>query len=408
LKVLLAGYQSWEEIKVMVARSQAPEVLIADAEPYVCRVFEARLSKDGQFRVASATTGAAALQCALLQVFDVLLWDMRLRDTASLLPRLRALCPRAALLLMTTDDRPVLHLDVRRLDIADVLVKPFGLDTLAERVHRAAWIEPPPAAAAQIDLVRVGQQLSVISPGGVCVTRVLESWQDTFVIVGAPRVETPLDFAPGLRVRVEVRGSDALYSFASKLLRLHLQPVARWELAMPSVIRRTQRRHYPRLPLHLMIALTEPAAGNSAQGRTGAGGQGAQGRVEGKEAPTTLAVGIGEKPLPGSWSLAPTPQALPTPEEERRVASGITEDIGLGGCGFLSDTPLPIGATYRFVLQYPALQRLEGMGVLVQSQPVWSVETGVSTLPQYRLSLQFLTMPPADRHRLRALLKAGG
>jgi DNA-binding NarL/FixJ family response regulator/c-di-GMP-binding flagellar brake protein YcgR len=387
----------------MIARSQAPAVLIADAEPYVCRVFEARLSKDGQFRVASATTGAAALQCALEQVFDVLLWDMRLRDTASLLPRLRALCPRAALLLMTTDDRPMLHADVRRLDIADVLVKPFGLDTLAERVLRAARREPLPAVA-QIDLARIGQQLSVISPGGVCVTRVLENRQDTFVIVGAPRVETPPDFAPGLRVRVEVQGSDALYAFASKLLRQHLQPVPRWELAQPRLIRRTQRRHHSRLPLHLLIALTDPTAGNRHGGMSRTD-RGSQGGGVGKGPAPTLAVDpgtTGNRENPAPYTLHPTP------EEERKVASGVTEDIGLGGCGFLSETPLPIGATYRFALQYPALQPLEGVGAIVQSQPVWSEEMLVSALPQYRLSLQFLTMPPADRRRLRALLKAGG
>jgi CheY-like chemotaxis protein/c-di-GMP-binding flagellar brake protein YcgR len=382
----------------MVARSQAPAVLIADAEPYICRVFEARLSKDGQFRVVTATTGAAALHSALEQVFDVLLWDMRLRDTASLLPRLRALCPHAALLLMTTDDRPTLHAEVRRLDIADVLVKPFGLDTLAERVRRAARMEPPPATAAQVDLVRIGQQLSVISPGGVCVTRVLENRQDTFVIVGAPRVETPPDFAPGLRVHVEVRGSDALYDFASNLLRLHLEPMPRWELAMPHVIRRTQRRHYSRLPFHMLIALSEPGIGDREPGT----GKRENPADEPAHAPT----------FGGTTRLAPTfggtlnPQPL-TSEEERVVASGVTEDIGLGGCGFLSDTPLSLGATYRFALQDAMLQRLAGVGAVVQSQPVWSEETLASALPQYRISLQFLTMSPDDRRRLRALLEAG-
>src|ERR1051326_1784503 len=117
----------------MNARSLPPLVLISDAEPYICRVFEAKLVKDNQFRVVCATSGSEALQAALQQPFDVILWDLRLRDSESLLPELRALSPYAALLLMTTDDLPQLTAETPRLDVTDVLTKPFGLDTLVER-----------------------------------------------------------------------------------------------------------------------------------------------------------------------------------------------------------------------------------------------------------------------------------
>jgi DNA-binding NarL/FixJ family response regulator len=105
-------------------------VLVADAQPTLCRVFEAILTKEGRFHVASASTGSDAYRLALQQPFDILLWDLRLRDSDTLLPRLRALCPDAALLLLSTDDQPAVSVPVSRLDIAGILVKPFGLDEL--------------------------------------------------------------------------------------------------------------------------------------------------------------------------------------------------------------------------------------------------------------------------------------
>src|SRR5262245_530962 len=101
----------------MVARSQAPRILVADSEPTNCRVFEAKLTRHHAFQVVSVTSGASALQSALEQTFDVLLWDMRLHDSSTHLPRLRAFCPDAALLLMTTDDRPQLDPDYMLLDV---------------------------------------------------------------------------------------------------------------------------------------------------------------------------------------------------------------------------------------------------------------------------------------------------
>lgn len=112
-------------------------VLVADAEPTLCRVFEAKLTKEGRFRVASASNGMDAYRLALQQSFDILLWDLRLRDSDTLLPRLRALCPDTALILMSTDDQPAVSVPVSRLDIAGILVKPFGLDTLETYIRTA-------------------------------------------------------------------------------------------------------------------------------------------------------------------------------------------------------------------------------------------------------------------------------
>src|SRR5258706_7183571 len=101
----------------MFALSMPPSVLIADADPYIGRVLEANLMKANQFRVTIATSGADAVQAALQQSFSILLWDVRMRDNSGLLSRLRALCPQAVILLMTTDNHPVVDWEMARLDI---------------------------------------------------------------------------------------------------------------------------------------------------------------------------------------------------------------------------------------------------------------------------------------------------
>src|SRR5437763_16156550 len=137
----------------------APSVLIADADPYICRVFEAKLTKENPFRVMSVTTGQEALLAASQNDFSAILWDMRLRDTSRVLPRMRALCPGAVLLLLTTDDRPTLDSDLARLDVSDILVKPLNLDTLVDRVLAALEAPPAPSLSSPIDISRVGQRL---------------------------------------------------------------------------------------------------------------------------------------------------------------------------------------------------------------------------------------------------------
>ena len=229
-------------------------VLVADAEPTICRVFEAKLTKEGRFRVACASTGTDAHRLALHHYFDILLWDLRMRESDTLLPRLRALCPDAALLLMSTDDEPVMSVTLARLDCAGVLIKPFGLDTLEARV-RAALVQRP--RRQPLHLVGfVGQAVTLRTPAGSCRTRVLENDQDTFLVVGAPRVTTPLDFAVGQAVQVQYHGRGAIYSFDSTLLRAVKNPLLCWELAMPEIIHRSQRRRTPRLPLQNPIRLS--------------------------------------------------------------------------------------------------------------------------------------------------------
>lgn len=135
----------------------ALSVLIADADPYLCRVIEAVLAKNDAYCTMSVTTGQEALQAAERHTFHAVLWDMRLRDSASLLPLIRARCPEAALLLLTTDDQPTLEADLARLNVADILVKPLNLDALPEHLRRAIETPQQVAAVAPLNITAASQ-----------------------------------------------------------------------------------------------------------------------------------------------------------------------------------------------------------------------------------------------------------
>ena len=342
----------------MSVQFPVPSVLIADADPYLCRVFEAKLHKDNQFDVVVANTGTDASQAALKQGFSLVLWDARLRDTSRFLPRLRALCPRASILLMTTDDRPTLDMELRRLDITEILIKPFSLDTLIEKLRRSLTSPVHTEKTANLDFARIGQRLTLISPEGRCSTRVLERDQDMFVVVGAPRVEVPADFAPGLSVRVEINGEDALYYFLSQLFRYLALPVSAWELALPTRIHREQRRKQPRVHLALPI------------------------RIE----PLQAVEGV-------------------TLESQDVIHNlGATENVSVSGCTLISEAKLEVGMRVRFAIDASASSQIEGEGRVVRIDPLPEAEN----LQNTHIAIKFDGFEALSDERLRELLKTGG
>ncbi|HLV79212.1 MAG TPA: PilZ domain-containing protein, partial [Chthonomonadaceae bacterium] len=349
----------------MRARQAIPCILIADAEPYLCRVFEAKLIRENAFRVVAVSRGEEAVQAAIEHSFDVLVWDVRLgtgESTGTLAP-LRALCPDAVLLLTTTDDRPTASPYLDSLDVGEVLIKPFGLETLVTRI-RAALLDPPAVSRSTcIDLARVGQQIQLSSPGGRCLTRILSADQDRFRVVGAPRVETPADFAPGRSVQVAVKGMDGLYRFHSRIARFREQPVASWELVMPGTIHREQRRKHPRHPIRLPATLQ--------QGRPGA---------------------------PADPGL---PALKPRGVSPAVSLQGMTADLSLGGCSLVAEQWLPVGTIVAFALHPEAGAEISGRGCILRMEPL------IGALPapaRYRLAMSFDEIEDTARHRLRELL----
>lgn len=340
----------------MSAGSDVRSVLVVDAEPYICRVFEARLTRDREYSVMSASRGQDAYRAAVLKPFDLLLWDMRLHETAEMLPVAQALCPVAALILTTTDDRPVLSPELTCLNISAILVKPLGLETVMERVRHALTQPPAEASPAPIDLTRVGQQITIQSSEGLCRTRILEARQDTFAIVGAPRVATPDDFAPGRRVQAEVVGPDALYRFHTRLVRARTEPVPGWELRMPLSIARRQRRKHPRAYRPYRVLLTDASA------------------------PSELC------------------------RDGEKAVLGITENVSLGGCALISETPLGLGTTIHFSLDLPD-RVLEGSGEVVQVHPITACDAfSPAFFSRYRIGVAFRSLEREDRRALRSLL----
>ena len=336
----------------MVARSHPPAILVADAEPYICRIFEAKLTKNNQFQVDCVTSAAEAAQQAEARNYDVLLWDMRLRHTPEILPRLRALCPDAALLVMTTDDRPILGADFERLNVAQTLTKPFGLDTLVERVEAALAMPFSRSASARVELTEIGQQITLICAAGECVTRTLFSSQDTFAVVAAPRVSAPATFAPGMQLEAQALGSDALYRFDTVIREYRAAPVPCWILQMPRFILRDQRRRFARIPLRLQAVVT---------------------------ANETLT-----EAAPTAWQ-------------------GVVDDVSLGGCALISEQEAPLGAIVSVDLRNTGQTVLDSVGRVVRSQPL-QIGDADSGLPRYRIAIEFTELEIAARARLAALL----
>lgn len=358
----------------MVANTSPPSMLIADAEPYICRVFEAKLTKDNQFAVMCVSTRFDTFQAVLSQAFDVILWDIRLRETHTALPRLRSLCPNAVLILTTTDDRPLLDVQISRLDVADVLVKPLGLDTLASRVHQAMKLPSYRVPVGRLDLATVGQQVLIATPCGECVTRILESSQDYFAVVGAPRVDTPADFVVGQPVRVTVKAKDALYSFGSRLARSHTAPVTHWELPMPRNIRREQRRKYPRRALRLPIELRSDFGW---EGRNGA--------------------------LPDARNA----DAIRAYTTTGRL-DALTDDISLGGAALTCNYYLPVDCQVDFRLRDSGVE-VSGLAVVVRVQPILNSPVPMNMSEeelQYRIAIRFTHLETPDRRVLRSLLES--
>ena len=340
----------------MVVQNSVASVLIADADPYLCRIFEAKLLKDTPFDVVVANTGHDASQAALVKGFNTILWDTRLRDTLRYLPRLRALCPEASIFLMTTDDHLSLNSDLRHLDISEILVKPFGLDVLIERV-RASFSNPSlPGATANLDFARIGQRLAIISEEGRCVTRALERRDETFVVVGAPRVSQPADFSERLPVRVEIVGEDALYSFQARLLKALDLPIPSWEINLPTRILREQRRKHSRINLALPIQM--------------------------------------EQILPSASSdlSQPSPQIL----------VGMTEDVSMNGCSVVSRKPLEVGMRVRFAIEGLPLSQIEGEGEVTRIQPLNEPDNPM----RHQLGIQFRDLPSLFKKRLRSLVES--
>ncbi len=348
----------------MVARATTFSVLIVDAEPYICRVFAAKLTKDNQFLVSSASNGSDAIEAAKQRIYDVILWDMRLRETLSILPRLRAICPGASLILSTTDDRPSILTQISILDVSDILVKPFGLDTLVDRVSEALRHKSDvlPGHSARMDIARVGQLISIDSNEGRCETRVLESGQDYFSVVGKPRVDTPPDFNPGLSLKVSVLGEDGIYTFRSQILRERKDSMTLWDLNMPDNIQRIQRRKSSRISLQLPVILHKSAASIDSRSQV---------------------------PILSTADISHT-----------------TSDISLGGFALVSNELHPVGEYLEFNINSKEYEVTGSCKVLRSNPWNYQVGFGIENSERYRTVFHFESFRAQCQNNLKLLISS--
>ncbi len=225
-------------------------VLVADADPFVNRVISAGLDRISDFQVTSLARSSDGLRDALSTLYHIILWDISLPETSNLLPIIRASSPDSSLILMTAEDRPVLWEHLEWLDIADILQKPFGLEAMRSHINRAMKSSIPFTSSGQTELLKIGQQISISSPSGSWITRVIEINTHSFGMVGTPRVEAPDEVGPRTKLKVEIVGKDAIYQFSSHIIRPLNGQVSGWEASMPGSVHRIQRRKSLRVPLH--------------------------------------------------------------------------------------------------------------------------------------------------------------
>jgi len=431
----------------MPAVANTPSVLVVDAEPYICRVIDARLTKDSNFVVTCSSSGTEALQAVFRQAYDVILWDLRLFDNEEHLPRVRALCPSAGLILMTTDDRFALHPGLSYLDIAAILNKPFGLDNLVATINRVLLGPQAMKGVRRLEMNHIGREVELISPNGRCMTRIYASGQDTFEVVGPPRVKFPEDCVPGASIQVVLQGDQAVFTFASQLLRSIASPAPRWELALPATIRREQRRRYLRFPLprvavHLELPATEAGTARSltdlsvdetaqseiAQTKTAASTSKPEGiakpadRVQTQTDPTETKSGDTE-PTPDLAIVQSAKAAEPTllkaslpdttiPDAVATAADFSTanksearlENVALGGCAIVGSERFASDVTVRLFLNDPRYPDSLPVGRVVRVEPASDVLQHKGGAQQYRIGVEFIDPSAAECDKLLLLI----
>jgi len=116
-------------------------ILLVDDDPRVRSSLALLLRWSGDWEViGQAEDGATALDLATTRKPDLVLVDLRLRDSdgLSLLPRLCALCPRPLVVMLTAEPADVIGEQARALGAADCLSKMMPPDELLAALQAIA------------------------------------------------------------------------------------------------------------------------------------------------------------------------------------------------------------------------------------------------------------------------------
>lgn len=128
-----------------------PRILVIDDEPDICETLETVLSLAG-YAVSTAGSGAAAIEQAKGEPFDLVITDLRMPGLSGVdtVAALKQLNPSIAAIVVSGYASEEVALRCSAEGAAQIVDKPFDLDVLLRAV-RAALHEPPAGRAAPHD-----------------------------------------------------------------------------------------------------------------------------------------------------------------------------------------------------------------------------------------------------------------
>lgn len=240
-------------------------ILVVEDERLVYRVVADALRTAG-FPCEVVHRASEAITCLETRSFDLVILDIRLPDLSGseVLRQIRERDAQLPVILVTAYalDRELEKALAYAPDA--VLYKPFEIETLLATVRRLLMRPRLPTHAVVSMEVRAGMPLTeAVSP--VPARLVWLIWEGNRLVASPKRMDDrllclqtpPLETTAPSSVQMEWYGEDALYQFHSRVVE-HRSGMETdlWLVRLPQVIRRLQRRRYPRLPAHGRIALS--------------------------------------------------------------------------------------------------------------------------------------------------------
>ncbi|WP_258358645.1 response regulator [Moorella sulfitireducens] len=121
-----------------------PRILIVDDQRGVRALLQLAFQEEG-YQVATAVNGREALRQVERWQPDVVVMDVRMPVMGGLeaLPRIKAIAPRTAVIIMSAYFDGMAVAEVWRLGATDFIYKPFDLDELKAKVKVALPGEEP-------------------------------------------------------------------------------------------------------------------------------------------------------------------------------------------------------------------------------------------------------------------------
>ena len=131
----------------MEVRQEKARVLVVDDEPGFCTLLNFVLSREG-FHCETCLSGEEALEAMEREPFDAVLTDLRMPGISGLelLKTGREKYPHAAFLVATADYDVRNSIQAMKQGVADYLLKPLEVESVAEIVERAVQVKRIEAA----------------------------------------------------------------------------------------------------------------------------------------------------------------------------------------------------------------------------------------------------------------------